>query len=101
MSVVRFDSGQVKFTIGWLDRVDMRIRQHLTQQGLVIKRGMATRRLYTKPQDMGLGLKSSVGVYLLERVRIIFQHEWGTILRREWFWRMEELIKGNGMGILI
>ena len=42
MSVVRFYSGPVKFTLGWLDRVDMIIRQHLTQQGMLIKCGMAT-----------------------------------------------------------
>ena len=42
MSVVRFYSGPVKFTLGWLDRVDMMIRQHLTQQGMLIKCGMAT-----------------------------------------------------------
>ena len=43
-----------------------------------------------KPDDMGLGLKSSVAVYLLELVRLILQYKWGTIFRREWFWRMEE-----------
>ena len=30
MSVVRFYSGPVKFTLGWLDRIDRMIRQHLT-----------------------------------------------------------------------
>ena len=39
MSVVRFYSGPVKFTLGWLDRIDKMIRQHLTQQGLLMKRG--------------------------------------------------------------
>ena len=48
---------------------------------------------------MGMGLKSSVGVYLLELVRILLQYKWGTILRWEWFWRMEELTKWNGKGI--
>ena len=33
MSVVRFYSGPVKFTLGWLDRIDMMIRQHLVKQG--------------------------------------------------------------------
>ena len=33
MSVVRFYSGPVKFTLGLLDRIDKMIRQHLTQQG--------------------------------------------------------------------
>ena len=42
------------------------IRQHLTKQGLLMKRGMATSRLYMKPDDMGTGLKSCVGEYLLE-----------------------------------
>ena len=68
MSVVRFFSGPVKFTLGWLDRIDKLIRQHLTQQGMLMKRGMATSRLYMKPDDMGLGLKSCVCVYLLELV---------------------------------
>ena len=58
--------------------------------------GMETSRLYMKPDDMGLGLKSSVAVYLLELVRLILQYKWGTIFRREWFWRMEERTKRNG-----
>ena len=33
MSVIRFYSGPVKFTLGWLDRIDPMIRQHLTRQG--------------------------------------------------------------------
>ena len=45
MSVVRFYSGPVKFTLGWLDRIDRTIRQHLTSQGLLMKRGKATSRL--------------------------------------------------------
>ena len=53
MSVVGVYSGPVKFTIGWVDRVDRMIRQHLTQQGMLTKRGMATSRLYMKPDDMG------------------------------------------------
>ena len=65
------------------------IRQHLTQQGLLMKRGMATSRLYMKPDDMGLGLKSCVGVYILELVRTLLQYKWGTIFRSEWFWRMK------------
>ena len=48
-----------------------------------------------KPDDMGMGHKSSVGVNLLELVRILLQYKWGTIFRREWFWRMEELTKRN------
>ena len=38
MSVVRFYSGPVKFTLGWLDRVNMMIRKHLTQQEMLMKR---------------------------------------------------------------
>ena len=38
MSIIRFYSGPVKFTLGWLDRTDMMIRQHLTQQGMLMKR---------------------------------------------------------------
>ena len=53
-----------------------------------------------KPDDMGMGLKSSVAVYLLELVRILLlQYKWGTIFRQEWFWRMEELTKRNGKGV--
>ena len=53
------------------------------------------------PDDMGMGLKSCVGVYLLELVRILLQYKWGTIFRQEWFWRMEELPKRNGNGIWV
>ena len=95
MSVVRFYSGPVKFTLGWLDGIDRKIRQHLTSQCLLMKRGMATSRLYMKPADMGMGLKSCAGVYLLELVRLLI-YKWGTIFRSEWFWRMEELTKRNG-----
>ena len=49
MSLIRFFSGPVKFTLGWLDRIDLTIRQHLTKQGMLMKRGMATSRLYMKP----------------------------------------------------
>ena len=98
MSVVRFYSGPVKFTLGWLDKIDKMIRQHLTRQGMLMKRGMATSRLYMKPDDMGIGLKCSVRVYLLELVTILLQYKWGTIFRQEWFWRMEELTKRNGKG---
>ena len=89
MSVVRFFSGPVKFTLGRLDGIEM-IRQHLTQQRMLMKRGMATSRLYMKPDDMGMGLKSSVGVYLVELVRLLLQYKWGTIFRGEWFSRMEK-----------
>ena len=99
LSVVRFYSGPVKFTLGWLDRIDKVIRQHLTSQGMLMKRGMATSRLYTKPDDMGIGLKSCVGVYLFELVSLILQYKRGTIFRQEWFWRMEELTKRKGNGV--
>ena len=33
MGIVRFSSGPVKFTIGWLDQIDKTIRQHLTNKG--------------------------------------------------------------------
>ena len=98
MSVIRFFSGPVKFTLGWLDGIDKMVRQHLTCQGMQMKRGMATSRLYMSPKVMGLGLKSCVAVYLLELVRIFLQYKWGTIFRSEWFWRMEELTKRNGKG---
>ena len=81
MSVVRFYSGPVKFTIGWLDRIDKTIRQHLTKQGMLMKRDMAMSYLYMSPDDMGMGLKSCVGVYLVELVRLILQYKWVTIFR--------------------
>ena len=59
-SIVGFFRGPIKFTIGWLDGIDKMVGQHLTQQGMLMKRGMATSRLYMKPDDMGLGLKSCV-----------------------------------------
>ena len=99
MSAIRFYSGPVKFTLGWLDNIDMTIRQHLTNQGMLMKRGMATSRLYMNREDMGMGLKSSVGVYLLELVRILLQYKWGTIFRKEWFWKTDELTKRNGKGV--
>ena len=83
MSVVRFYSGPVKFTLRWLDRIDKLICQHLTSKGMVTKRGMATSRLYMSPDDMGMGLKSSVAVYLLELVRLLLQYKWGTIFRKD------------------
>ena len=95
MSVIRFYSGPVKFTLWWLDRIDIMIRQHLTSQGMLMKRGMATSRLYMSPNDMGFGLKSCVAVFLLELVRLLLQYKWGTIFRQELFWRMEELVKRN------
>ena len=85
MSVIGFFSGPVKFTLGRLDRIDRMIRQHLTQQGMLMKRGMSTSRLYMKPDDMGMGLKSSVAVSLLELVRLLLQYKWGTIFKSEWF----------------
>ena len=101
MSIVRFYSGPVKFTLGWLERVDRTIRKHLTQQGMLMKRGMATSRLYMKLGDMGMGLKSSLAVYLLELITILIQYKWRTIFRQEWFWRMEEATKRKGKGHLV
>ena len=75
MSVVWFYSGPVKFTLGWLDRIDKMTQQRLTGQGLLMKRGRATSRLYMMPDDMGMGLKSRVAVYLLELVRILLQYK--------------------------
>ena len=100
MSVVRLYRGPVKFALRWLDRVDRMIRQHQTQQGMLTKKGMATIRLYMCPDDMGVGLKSCVAVYLLETVPLhLLLFKWGTIFRSEWFWKMEELLKRNGKGI--
>ena len=83
MSVVRFYCGAVKFTLGWLDGIDKMVRQHLTGQGMLMKRGMATSRLYMKPDDMGIGLKSCVGVYILELMRILLQCKWESNFRQE------------------
>ena len=66
MSVVRFYSGPVKFTLGWIDRIDRTIHQNLTKQGMLMKRGMATCRFYMSPDDMGVGLKSCVDVFHFE-----------------------------------
>ena len=63
---------------------------------MLMKRGMATSRLYMSPDDMGMGLRSCVGVYLLELVRLLLQYKWGTIFRSEWFWRMDEATKRSG-----
>ena len=79
--------------------MDKMVRQHLTQQGMLMKRGMATSRLYMKPDDMGVGLKSCVAVFPLELVRLLLQYKWGTICRQEWFWRMDELTNRNGKGV--
>ena len=46
-----------------------------------------------------LGLKSCVGVSLLELVRILLKYKGGTIFRREGFWKMEEMTKRNGKGL--
>ena len=51
-----------------------------------------------KHDDMGMGLKSCVAVYLLELVRLLLQYKWGNIFRSEWFWMMEENTKRNGKG---
>ena len=52
-----------------------------------MKSGMATSLLYMSPNDMGMWLKSRVGVYLLELVRIFLQYKWGHF-KSQWFWRM-------------
>ena len=62
MSVIRFYIAPIMFTLVWLDRMARTIRQHMTKQGMLMKRGMATSRLFMKPDDMGMGLKSCVGV---------------------------------------
>ena len=40
MSVILFYSGTIIFTLGWLDRIDGMIHQHLTKQGMRMKRGV-------------------------------------------------------------
>ena len=100
MSVVRFYSEPVKFDLGWLDRSDMSIRQHLTHQGMLMTIGVATSLLYMKPDDMAIGLKSCVSVCLLELIRIILQYKLGTVFGSSWFLRMDELMRKNGTGVM-
>ena len=57
LSVVKFNSGPVKFTRRWLDRIDRTIHKRLIQQEMLLKRGMATSHLYMKSDAMGMGLK--------------------------------------------
>ena len=56
--------------------MDMMIRLHLTKQGMLMKRGMATSRLYMRPEDIGVGIENYMGVFLLDLVRILLQYEW-------------------------
>ena len=88
MSVVQFFSRPVKFALEWLDRIDKTIRQHQTMKGMLMKRGMAISGLYTSLNDMGIGLKSCVAVYLLDLVGTLLQYKRGTVYRQELFWRM-------------
>ena len=73
MSVVSFYSGPAKFILWWLDRMDITIRKRLTLEGIVMKRGLATSRLYMSPEGMGVWLKSCVAVYLLELGRTLLK----------------------------
>ena len=98
MCGIRFYSGPDKFNIGWLDKIDRMVRQHLTQQGMLLERGVETSRLFMSPDDMGFRMKSCFGVYLLELVRLL-KYKWGTILRQEWFRMMEEVIMRRGKGV--
>ena len=50
------------------------------------------------PDDMGMGLKSCVAVYL-QMVGILLQYKRGSINRQEWFRRMVELMKRNRKGV--
>ena len=100
MSVIRFYSGPVKFTLGWLDRICKMTRQHLTQQGMLMKRGMATSRLYMKPGDMGMELKSWVTFYPLQQVRLLLQYKWGPSSEANGSggWRKRRSGMGKGSG---
>ena len=75
MRVIRFYSGPVKFTLTRLDRLDRTIGQHLTSQWVPMTNGMATSRLDMSPDNMGIWLKSSVAVYLIELTRLL-QYKW-------------------------
>ena len=61
----------------------MMVRQHLTQQGMLMKRGMAPSRLCMSPDGMGMGIRSCVAVYIVELVRILLLFKWGTIFRQK------------------
>ena len=83
-SVIRFNSRPVKFALGVLYKMNKLIRDQRTGQGMMMKRGMVTSLLHTKPDDMGMGMKSCVAVYLLESVRVLIQYKWAAIFRSEW-----------------
>ena len=73
MGVVRFDSGPVKSILGWLDRIEDDPQAPDQPRG-------ADERDGNKPplheaRGLGMGLKSRVGVYLLELVRLL-QYTW-------------------------
>ena len=63
---------------------------------MLMKRGMATSRLNMKPDPVGMGLKSSVRVCVIELVRLVLQYKWRTISRSEWFWKVFEQTGRNG-----
>ena len=96
MSVVRFYSGPVKFTLGVDDRIDPPA-PYKARDADETRHG--NEPPLQKPNNMGMGLKRCVSVYLLELVRLLLQYKWGTIFRQEWLWRMEELAKRNGKGV--
>ena len=48
-----------------------------TETSIMLVDWSALSRLYMKPDDMGMGLKSCISVFLLELVRILLQYKWG------------------------
>ena len=64
----------------------------------MLKRRMSASRLFTSPNSIDITI--SVGVDLLELVRLLIKFKWGTIFLQELLWRMDGITKRNGIGVL-
>ena len=62
---------------------------------MLMKKGMATRRLYMSKDYNGMEIRSCVTVYLLEQVRLIIQYKRETIFRSELIRRIAEMTTSN------
>ena len=85
------------FSFGRLDRVDTLFRHHIKKK-VMLKRRMSASRLFTSPNSIDITI--SVGVDLLELVRLLIKFKWGTIFLQELLWRMDGITKRNGIGVL-
>ena len=99
MGVVRFFSGPVKFTLGWLDRIYKLIRQHLTKPRDADEARHGDKPPLHEARGHSLRIEELLAVYLVELVRLLLQYKWGTIFRQEWFWRMDRSSKRNCDGV--